>query len=768
MQTETIRGTVRRVFFSNSDTCFMAGVLAPEDGAAEVRFSGKCVAQVGDKLEITGAWGVHERFGRQFNAETGRVKMDDSPEALAHLLASDSRFKGLGPARARRVVEAALRLGADGDIANALATYTAQIAEAAGCPLEIVQNAAQVWNSKRSYFDALALLCDQGWSNAQAQTIMHVFGENAPAMVKRDPYMLIGKIPRFGFRTVDAVARQMGVAANDPGRLAAGVAYCLDQMGGSGDTWTTREGLIGAAILELRPDTLDGEDRIKDSLEQLIASGLVHVDIAPNGDEVVADARMAEAEFDVFRRLLAGLQANLEALETGALKFDGPRAQAVLQTLNKDQAKAVWGFVTHLFSVITGGAGVGKTYTMNAVCEISEENLLQVELCAPTGKAARKLSHATQRPAKTIHRLLEPSYDEMTGRFRFLRGPENPLDVDLVIVDEVSMVDIKLMRSLLLALPKGCRLLMVGDHHQIPSVSPGAILRDLLTASSPAIHVLREIVRQAGDLARNTTAILDGVVVATNNEVWGIEPTEKGSEEAAASVAAQLIEALATAAEPLAPFGRLLDFAWDIQVLAPQRKGQLGTYALNVELQKLRQRLLGNPVPELVKDGERPKPLVGDRIIWTKNDYQLDLFNGTQAIVTGFGAKGSMHLYTEDGREVEIPGDKRNNVEVAYAMTIHKAQGSEWPFVLLVASSSHWNMHDRNLLYTGCSRAAEALIILGDRSGLRHFAQERKSATRQTFGSFLVHGWQPRAALASSLGTTCAQPISGPSGGDVS
>lgn len=751
-EAETYRGVVRRVFFCNPSKPWMSGVLQPEGSAGEIKFSGKVAAQVGDRLEITGSWTQHPKYGRQFEAETGLVKMDESPDALIHLLASDGRFKQLGPVRARKVVEAALALSEDGDIASALKKYGAAIADRSGVSLDIVENAAEVWNAKRGYFDALALLCGQGWSNAQAQTIVSVLGENAPSIVRADPYMLIGRIPRFGFRTVDVIAIKMGTKSTDPARLSAGLAYVLDEMGGEGNTFTTRDGLIAQAIQEMRPDTLDGEDLIRDQLELLINLGHIHLDVLPSGEEVVADARLAAVEFDVFERLLAGLGD----ADVKPLSMNGPRAQAILPTLNQGQAAALAGFSKFRFGVISGGAGVGKTYTMRAICEVAEENGLVVALCAPTGKAARKLAHATGRSAATIHRLLEPTFDEATGAFSFGRGAKYPLEADLIIVDEVSMMDVRLARSLLTALnPTGlppergpaARLLLVGDHNQIPSVSPGAILRDVLSARKRypgSVHILTEIVRQAGVLARNTTAILDGMVVTQGSPPWGIEQTEKGHEESAAAMVSSLVESVVTSPEPLQPFNRPLDLAWDVQVLAPMRKGPLGTYALNVHLQRLRQRLLGNPPPEPVEKDDRSKPLIGDRVIWTKNDYTLDLFNGTQAIVTGLKKGGAMDLFVEDGREVTIPPEKKGHVELAYALTIHKSQGSEWPFVVLVASSSHWHMHDRNLLYTGASRASESLTILGDLTGVRHFAKERRSFHRQTFGEHLVAGWKPK------------------------
>lgn len=740
-QTETYSGAVGRVFFCDPESPFMAGILMTDDGR-EIRFSGKCAAAEGDRMEVVGVWGEHPKFGRQFDAQSALIRMDESPDAFAHLLATHKGFEGIGPARAKKVADAALYLSNDGEIASALINHPAEIAERSGVSLEIVQKAADLWNDKKSHFDALASLADQGWSTSQAQKIVSTIGENAAALVKLDPYMLIGKIARFGFKTVDTVARHMGIAATDPLRLAAGVAYCLDQIAQNGNTWTTRDDLLAQAIEELRPDTLDGEGKIIAAIEKLIADGHIFVDVSPvTGEEVVADARLAAIEIGVFDKLLAGLSEDVEKLNPC-----GPRAMAIVPSLNDGQTQAFIGFSHKRFSVISGGAGVGKTYLMDAISEVAEENGLRVEFCAPTGKAARKLSHATKKPARTIHRTLRPMFDPELGTFRFTKNEGDLLDTDLVVVDEISMVDVRLMSSLLAALPSTCRLLIVGDHHQIPSVGPGAILRDLLAARDrypDAVHVLTEIVRQAGILARNTTAVLDGVVVTQGCESWGIERTERGGEESAAALASNVVEALATAPTPLEPFGRHLDLAWDIQVLTPMRKGPLGTWALNVHLQKLRQRLLGNPPPEPTKEGRSPKPLAGDRVIWIKNDYELDLFNGTQAIVMEFQKGGAMLIHTEDGRDVTVPANKRNLVEVAYAMTIHKSQGSEWPFVILVGSSSHWIMHDRNLLYTGASRASESLTILGDMNGLKHFATERRSAKRQTFGAFLVSGWTP-------------------------
>lgn len=739
-----IRGTVVRSFAAYPDSPWMAGKLQREEGDV-ISFSGKVFANVGDRLELTGKWTQHPKFGRQFEAMTGIAKMNESPEALAHMLATDERFEGIGPARARKIVEVALRVSGDGDIASALRDSTEEIARLSGVAVEIVKNAAEVWNSKRSYFDALAALCSQGWTNGQASKIIRAYGENAATVVAADPYALIKRIARFGFKTVDAVAQKMGIPEGNPHRLEAGVAYCLDAISEDGSTWTTRQGLFAKAENELRPNSIAVEDGIRAAIERMIARGEIHVDEAMDGQEIVAYARLAAIEFATFKILIDGLESKGEKCKP--IRLDGERARAVIPTLNAGQLAALRGFANRRFAVISGGAGVGKTYTMKAICDVAQESGLTVGLCAPTGKAAKRLSESTDRDAKTIHRILETKFNEDTGSFQFTRDASNPMDFDLVIVDEVSMVDVRLMRSLVDALRGRARLLLVGDHHQIPSVGPGAILRDILSQRDrfrESVHVLTEIVRQAGDLAKNTTAILDGVVSRNQSPAWAILPTERGDEIGASNMAAKLIESIVTSPEPLEPWGRTLDLAWDIQVLSPMRKGPLGTWALNANIQALRQRLLGNPPPEPTEKDRAPKPLVGDRVIWTQNDYELALFNGTQAIVQKINKDGSMDLLTEDDREVTIPSGKRQLIEVAYAITIHKAQGSQWPCVILAISSAHNVMRDRNLLYTGASRAEKSLTILGDQAGIGTFANSRKSSQRQTFGAFMVLGWTPK------------------------
>lgn len=735
MTDNKFRGVIGRTFFSNPDSPFTTGKINLEDGTT-ASFAGACFLRVGDKVELTAEWVKHPKYGMQLQVLGARIEMDESVDGLIGMIAGAKEFKGFGPARAEALVKAAQKICKDGDILKTIIERTAAVTFHSNVDAEIVAKAAEILKAGEQRYRTIASLVEMGWSNAQGQTIEATLGDTAPSLVRGDPYFLIGKVARFGFRTVDAVALKSGIKTSDPKRLMAGLCFCLDRIGNDGHTWTTFDALIEQANQELRPDTLDAEALIGEAFDRLIDGEIITESTTPAGAKIVAETRTLLREIMVFENLMAWIDEDADR------PMVVPTGMPEVQKLNGDQRKALDGVLTKRLTVITGGAGVGKTYTMRSVVDVASRNGLCVKLAAPTGKAAKRLREATGRDASTLHRLLEPQMTP-TG-FKFTRNRGNPIEADLVIIDEVSMIDVWLMSYVIEALPEGCRLLLVGDHNQIPSVGAGAVLRDLLGVAPKypeSIHILTDIVRQAGDLARNTSAILDGVVVPDCPPVWSITKTESGSDSGAANTVAQIVEWAAT--NTIDAFDEPLDFAWEIQVLSPMKKGPLGTFLLNVELQKVRQRMLGNPPPPVTEKDKKPTPLVGDRIIWTKNDYELGLLNGTQALVRQIKKGGAMEITTDDGREVTVEAAKKIHVEVAYAMTIHKSQGSEWPMVVLCASSAHWVMHDRNLLYTGASRASTALFIVGDQKGLRNFASQKKSIRRQTFGSLMVHGWSP-------------------------
>ena len=737
MQDEKLTGTVDKVFFSNKETGFSTGVLSVTNNGP-VRFAGSCFVREGDRVELHGGWHEDPKYGLQFKVKIARQIVDESASGLAGILADGSEFKGIGNVRGKALVDAAEALDVGSGLIQTMIDRPDAVAARAGVKVELVTQVAEALRLKRDEYAILASITEIGWTTSQAQSIVGCFGGNASSMARDNPYDMIGVVPRFGFKTVDAVALKMGVGYSDPARVSAGILYCLGKVGDEGHTYTERSSLLNFAEGELRPDTLREELAIRERLSELIKKGDVVAMVSPMGKKIVGLASLAQIESRLFQRLLSWIDD--ENLEPINLEKGGDH----LERLNQGQRRAVAGVFRRRLSIISGGAGVGKTFTMRSVIEVAEANSMTVALCAPTGKAAQQLARATGRQAQTIHMTLSPYFNDETSRMEFRRNEFSPLQEDLIIVDEASMIDVKLMSSLVAAAAGGARVLMVGDHNQIPSVGPGAVLRDLLglqaASGIDSIHILNEVVRQAGILARNTSAILGGIVPPEEPPYWMAVRAERATKGDHAREVANLVEFFVTET----PEGRDTPFGWmDVQVLAPMKKGDLGVRKMNQEIQKVRQRLLGNPPPEEVADDRPLKIYPGDRVIWTKNEYKFNLLNGTLATVEAIHKGGAMSIKTERGEIVEVPSEMKNRVDLAYAITIHKSQGSEWPCVILCASTAHHVMHDRNLLYTGASRASERLVIFGDQSGIKRFAREKRSTRRKTLGSLMIGGWTP-------------------------
>jgi exodeoxyribonuclease V alpha subunit len=381
---------------------------------------------------------------------------------------------------------------------------------------------------------------------------------------------------------------------------------------------------------------------------------------------------------------------------------------------------------------MTGGAGSGKTYAVSSITSIAERLELDVVLAAPTGKAAKRLEEVVGHEASTIHRLL--GYNGRT----YSRDALNPIEADILVIDEVSMVDVPLAWQLFQAIDRAhTAVILVGDHNQLPPVGPGNLLRDLVQSRAIPTTVLTTIIRQAGVLKENSTAILDGEVRPTTDVRRGARRPWY--------VIDKFTDSLDVRRMLLLLFDEVLqerlgyDLLRDVQVLTPMHKGPLGTVELNIELQRLLQWKLNGVAVADAEPGRRPYLYAGDKVIQTKNDYELDVMNGAMGVVSMAGNDGSL-IIDFDGRSVEVEAnsDAVSNIQLAYATSIHKVQGSEFPCAVVVAHRSHSFMHHRNLLYTAVTRATDSVIILGDRWGIANCATKRQVDRRNTFLSFLL------------------------------
>ncbi len=738
------RGEVFRLFYSSES--FSAGVLMLDDGE-EIKFAGKVFAKVGDRVDIRGEW-EDSKFGRQVKVESFSFDMDLDEGGLVDFLAKSASFRGVGKARAQAIA-AATR----GRFEEAIQD-PAVLARIANIPIEVAENLATEWNARAGTNRVMAGLAAYGVTPARAAKLYRAYGDGILTTVRENPYYLIGRVTGFGFKIVDQIALKTGIPRDKPERIRAGVEHVVREAHQDGHTWVEVNDLYHAAGDLLQFDDLEErQEKVPSEMSAMIREGgLVKAKV--DGACAIFLPRMYEAECYVSARLLemgSSPDSNFPDLVRES-------ARAFEPMLTDEQADAVVNALSWRASVMSGKAGTGKTFTVCTIREVLVGRGLDVELCAPTGKAAKRLEQSTGCEARTIHRLLGAemvSDQKGSKRFRFKRDEDDPLLCDAVIVDEVSMVDVELMQALLRAIRPGTSLILVGDHNQLPSVGPGSILRDLFNAEVtkegtrivPAC-VLSHVHRNAGELRENIAAVLDGKLVVGDKprpDETLLRPwfTIRGLEDPhrLASAVEGMIEHRLPAMEievPEAETTRPIDPWTDVQILTPMHKGPIGTIELNKRIQALRQRELGRDVPPLRTSTSRARPLIDDRVIQTRNDYELDVMNGTHGIVQEKLTEGAYLIQFEGkGEPVEVPGSKMSNVELAYALTVHKVQGSEFPVVVLVAHKAHSIMHHRGLFYTGVSRARKSCIIVGEPFGMRNCVQTVRVNARRTLFSLL-------------------------------
>ena len=716
LERTSIRGVVETVFYSGPT--FSAGRLRTADGEF-VKFAGKVFVKISEPVKLDGHWVNHPKYGRQFEAEFMGHDLELDPDGLAHFLANHPDVKGIGPVKARLVAD---EFGAAFD--GAIRSRPEAVAAVAKVPVEIVLDLQRIWIANGDFNTAMAYLAAFGLTHYQVTTLVGKFGSQVVPILERDPYVLVREIPGFGFKRVDKIARKMGTPKDLPSRIRAGLQYCVLAALDDGDCWVEYEDLLDRANTLLVMDTMDSRDVIEGHLEALIAEGVLFSQ--PFERLVVADPEIHKMERELAEVLRTACAPNPHpvAEQDGLLDVEGAG-------LNPEQRAAVKNALSYSISLMTGGAGSGKTYAVSTISSIAERLELSVVLAAPTGKAAKRLEEVVGHDASTVHRLL--GFNGHT----YSRDALNPIEADILVIDEVSMVDVPLAWRLFQAVNREkTAVVLVGDHNQLPPVGPGNLLRDLVKSRAIPTTVLTRIIRQAGELKENSTAILAGEVRPTSEVKAGARRPwyviDKFTD------AGDLRRMLILLFDEVLHERLGYDLVRDVHVLTPTHKGSLGTVELNIELQRLLQKKLFQfNVPE-VDAGHRPRLYPGDKVIQTKNDYELGVMNGSMGIVMSVDPKDGM-VVDFDGRPVEIKSgsDALGNIQLAYATSIHKVQGSEFPCAVVVAHKSHSFMHHRNLLYTAVTRAKESVIILGDRWGIEHCAQKRQVDQRNTFLSFL-------------------------------
>lgn len=707
---ERLSGSVERVTFHNEETGFCVLKVKVRGRREPVAVVGSAASVgPGEFVECLGFWHNDRTHGLQFKAVQLRVVLPGTREGIEKYLGS-GMVKGIGPHFAKVLVKA---FGEN--VFEVIENEPMRLLGLPGIGRKRMDMVTGAWAEQKAIREIMVFLQSHGVGTARAVRIYKTYGDEAILKVTENPYRLALDIHGIGFKSADVIAERLGVARDSLIRARAGVRHTLQEISNDGHCAWPRDELAGqaAGLLEIPVPVI--EEAIQ---EEIAEDNLVRDRI--DGRECLFLTPLHRAE--------TGTAAGIARLLPGAPPWgsiDAAKAipwveQKTGLTLSASQRSAVELALASKVTVITGGPGVGKTTLVNGILRIILAKDIRVTLCAPTGRAAKRLSESTGLEARTVHRLLE--FDPQT--FGFKRGRDNPLETDLLVVDESSMVDIVLANRLLAAMPDHAALIIVGDVDQLPSVGPGAVLADIIDSGVVPTVRLTEIFRQAESsrIIVNAHRINRGELPLKNEGTalsdFYFIPAET-PEEIHDKVMQVITERIP------GRFG--LHPVRDIQVLTPMNRGGLGVRSLNVELQL---RLNSGAEPSVVRFGSRFAS--GDKVIQTVNNYDKEVFNGDIGVVRLVDTEEGLLRVDFDGREVEYEFGELDEVSLAYATSIHKSQGSEYPAVVIPLAMQHYMLLERNLLYTAVTRGKKLVIVIGQVRALAMAVRNRKSTRRMT------------------------------------
>jgi len=691
----SIEGVLGHVVFRNPESGFTIARLELDDRVVPVTVKGVLSGiEPGERVRVHGLWVEDPKYGRQFKIDSFLPVTPETLEGLEKHLGG-ARVEGIGPIYAKKLVEF---LGED--LVEVLDNQPEGLRQVPGIGPKRASAIEESWRTSREQRDTWIFLQGLGLGQGQAGRIVRRWGEHTVGKIRENPWRLASEVAGIGFLSADKAAASLGFAPTSAFRLRAGLVHVLGQGTNDGHCFLPRSELIDGAAELLGVS----RDLLPERIDELAIEREVMLEPTDEGVRVVL-RELYTAREEVVQSLSILLRTPPRPVKINvpeALAWASQRAGIVLSGAQRDAlARALMGKVV----VITGGPGTGKTTIVRQLLDIWEAKGLRVRLAAPTGRAARRMEEATGRRANTLHRLLEFSPREGG----FLRGPENPLIADAVVIDEGSMIDLPMAASLLSAMPSDARLVLVGDIDQLPSVGPGRVLGDLIGSGVVPVIALDVVFRQddAGLIVSNAHAILTGRRPTSATDPSGdFFFIERDDPEAALKTVVHLVSERIPKRWGLRPGD-------DVQVLVPMRKGTCGANALNVAL-----RGALNPQPNAAL-AESTRPLAGDRVMQIANDYDKDVFNGDVGWVLGPGPdnKGLLVRF-DDGREVAYGATETDVLVPAYATTIHKSQGSEYDAVVIPLLTQHYRMLQRNLLYTAITRGKKLVVLVGSRRAI--------------------------------------------------
>jgi len=728
LEKETINGFVEKVVYRNAENGYTVVNISVEgdDVVCTGYFSD---ITEGDQIIAEGSFVEHKQYGIQFTVTSYEIKEPETSVAMEKYLGSGI-IKGVGPALSAKIVK---KFG--DETFNIIEREPERLAEIKGITEKKAIEIGSQFEEKKEFRNAMIFLNQYGVSNALAMKIYKEYGIKVMKIVRENPYRLADDIAGVGFKTADEIALRMGFSPESSMRMKAGISFALSMAASNGHTYLLYEDLYEESKRLLGISEAEFES---DIYELTIERKIVLKEV--KGERRVYNNNLYYMELTVARKLLdlnAKSENNYKVMEA---KVKEVEAKTGIK-LGDLQRKAVYEAVESGLVIITGGPGTGKTTTINAIIKLFEMQNMEILLAAPTGRAAKRMTETTGMEAQTIHRLLELNGNpEEGGSMRFERNELNPLEADVIIIDEMSMVDIYLMYSLLKAVTVGTRLILVGDVNQLPSVGPGKVLKDIISSEKFNVVRLSEIFRQAAesDIITNAHKINAGQSIRLDNK-------SKDFFMLSMSSSIQIQRALVSLiAEKLPPYVDATKY--DIQVLTPSRKGELGVENLN----KILQQYINPPAP-----GKREKQWgevifrENDKVMQIKNDYQMEwkivtkkgltikegsgVFNGDCGIIREINEfAGTVTVEFDEGKLVEYTGATLEELELAYAITIHKSQGSEYPAVIIPLLNAPRPLLNRNLLYTAVTRARKCVTIVGSENSVNEMIQNESEMKRNS------------------------------------
>ncbi|HKQ39786.1 MAG TPA: ATP-dependent RecD-like DNA helicase [Verrucomicrobiae bacterium] len=706
---DSLSGLVERVTFFNEENGFSVVKIKAKGHRDFVTVVGALPSvSAGEWLTAEGQWVRDAQFGLQFRANIIKSTPPTTLEGIEKYLGS-GMVKGIGPVYAKKLVE---KFG--DKIFEIIENYSGRLQEVEGIGPMRRGKIKAAWADQKIIREIMVFLHSHGVSTSRAVRIYKTYGENAIERVRANPYLLANEIHGIGFKTADEIAKRVGIAHDSLVRACAGLEHVLGEAMNAGHCALPVQLLKDEATRLLAV----GENLVEQALDRtLAAGGLVREKVGEEELTFLPRIKAAEDYVATLIRTLAKSTPRYPSIDVPkALEwFESKAGMALAPT----QREAVQRALTSRVLVITGGPGVGKTTIVNAILKILRAKKVRCALCAPTGRAAKRMFETTGLEAKTIHRLLEAR-----GGGAFARDEANPLECDLLVVDECSMVDLPLMNRLLRAFPSSASLLLVGDVDQLPSVGPGMVLRDFIDSGVVPVARLTEVFRQAADSKIITSAhqinaghLPELPEKGTDSDFFFIERNEPD----------QIAETLLDMVKTRIPGKFRFDAIRDIQVLAPMNRGSLGIRELNARLQDTLNPARASD-PQVEKFGWQFR--VRDKVIQTENNYDKDVFNGDIGQIRSIDPEQREVVVQYDNREVTYDYGELDEVSLAYAITIHKSQGSEFPVIVIPLATQQFVLLQRNLIYTGITRGKKLVVLIGQRKALTIAVKNNRTEQR--------------------------------------